>query len=92
MAELGLNPAWVQLVPVATPGIEGVYVRALMEKGEKGSKQEMSKSEASSCISDICIKLSPRFFTYLPHNFSILLYPLPNRSEMAIHRPGSHRK
>lgn len=35
VAELGLNPAWVQLVPVATPGIEGVYVRVLMEKWER---------------------------------------------------------
>lgn len=40
------NPACAQLLPVASPGMEGVYVRALLETGrEKGRKQEMSGNQ-----------------------------------------------
>lgn len=37
VAELGLEVSMYQLLPVSLPGVEGIYIRALVEKGgEKG--------------------------------------------------------
>lgn len=40
------DPEYTQLLPMALPGMEGIHVRALVEKeGEKGQKQEMSRNQ-----------------------------------------------
>lgn len=40
VAELGLEASMYQLLPILSPSVEGIYIRALVEKEEgKGRKQ-----------------------------------------------------
>lgn len=56
------DPEYAQLLPMALPGMEGIHVRALVEKeGEKGQKQERSRNQASSHTSDVYLKLALGF-------------------------------